>query len=79
MSEQELSRYSIINDKNPREILLLRGKGCAWRRCRFCDYHMDFLKDQEANYELNRSILSMVTGEFHCLEIINSEIGRAHV
>lgn len=25
-------RYSVIPNKNPREILLLRGFGCGWRR-----------------------------------------------
>lgn len=33
----EMTRYSVIEDKNPREIVLLRGRGCAWKRCRFCD------------------------------------------
>ena len=37
----EMERYSVITEKNPREIVLLRGAGCAWRRCRFCDYHLD--------------------------------------
>lgn len=70
--EQELERYSIITEKNPREIVLLRGKGCAFRKCRFCDYHTDFSTDQSANYQLNNSVLSMVTGQFHRLEVINS-------
>ena len=31
MSEQNLMpRYSVITDKNPREIVLLRGDGCKW-------------------------------------------------
>lgn len=73
MSEtNELYRYSVITEKNPREILLLKGKGCAWRRCRFCDYHKDFSLDQEKNYELNHELLKLITGEYHCLEIINS-------
>ena len=38
-------RYSVITEKNPREIVMLRGSGCKWRRCRFCDYHLDFSKD----------------------------------
>lgn len=70
--EQELERYSIITEKNPREIVLLRGKGCAFRKCRFCDYHTDFSTDQSANYQLNQSVLSKVTGQFHRLEVINS-------
>ena len=65
-------RYSVISEKNPREIVLLRGKGCCWRRCRFCDYHLDSSSDISANYFLNRKILQQVTGEFGKLEVINS-------
>lgn len=67
-----MERYSIIREKNPREIVLLRGRGCRWRRCRFCDYHLDFSKDENANLTLNRSVLSNVTGLYGTLEAINS-------
>lgn len=66
------SRYSMIEEKNKREILLLRGSGCSWRRCRFCDYHLDFSRDQDANDTLNASELQKVTGIYQNLEIINS-------
>lgn len=65
-------RYSVITEKNPREIVLLRGSGCEWRRCRFCDYHLDFSKNENENFALNREVLSRVTGEYHSLEVINS-------
>lgn len=65
-------RYSVISEKNMREIVMLRGSGCAWRRCRFCDYHLDFSKDNEANYQLNKTQLEKVTGRYHKLEVINS-------
>lgn len=65
-------RYSIITEKNPREIVMLRGNGCQWRRCRFCDYHLDYSKDSESNYALNKEQLQKVTGLYHQLEIINS-------
>lgn len=67
-----MQRYGIITEKNPREIVLLRGSGCRWRRCRFCDYHLDFSKDTEANYRLNKEVLSHVTGVYGTLEVINS-------
>lgn len=67
-----MERYSVINSKNPREILLLRGSGCKWRRCSFCDYHKDFSKDEEANFKLNKLQIEKVTGEYGVLEIINS-------
>ena len=65
-------RYSIIHEKNPREILLLRGKGCRWRRCTFCDYHLDCSSDEAENLKLNREAMSNVTGLYHHLEVINS-------
>lgn len=68
----ELTRYSVIEDKNPREIVLLRGRGCAWKRCRFCDYHLDMSRDEQANLALNSGVLAQVTGRFGRLEVINS-------
>lgn len=70
--KEELERYSVIREKNPREIVLLRGRGCAWRKCTFCDYHLDFSKNDEENYRLNCEELGKVTGEYHHLEVINS-------
>ncbi|MDO4270643.1 MAG: radical SAM protein [Eubacteriales bacterium] len=67
-----LTRYSVIEDKNPREIVLLRGRGCAWSKCAFCDYHLDASKDESANFALNREALARVTGRFSRLEAINS-------
>ena len=68
----DMDRYSVIPDKNPREIVLLRGRGCAYRRCTFCDYHLDRSPDDEANFELNASVLAKVTGSYANLEFINS-------
>lgn len=65
-------RYSVVKEKNTREIVMLRGRGCAWRRCRFCDYHLDSSKDEDANYQLNKTQLEQVTGKYHKLEVINS-------
>lgn len=65
-------RYAEITEKNPREIVMLRGSGCRWRRCTFCDYHLDCSRDIAANFALNGKILSRITGRFHRLEVINS-------
>ena len=65
-------RYSIIHDKNPREILLLRGKGCVWSRCTFCDYHYDRSANEAENFYINKKAMSNVTGIYHHLEVINS-------
>ena len=65
-------RYSIIGEKNKREIVMLRGQGCVWRRCRFCDYHLDQSTNTEENYTLNEAQLNKVTGLYKKLEVINS-------
>lgn len=67
-----MQRYSIITEKNPREIVLLRGQGCRYRRCAFCDYHEDASCDEQANLDINTEALSHVTGQYGCLEIVNS-------
>lgn len=65
-------RYSVIRDKNPREILLLRGTGCRYRRCAFCDYHFDCSDNEAENLRLNRRVMAQVTGQYRRLEVINS-------
>ena len=65
-------RYSVIQAKNPREILMLRGSGCKWKKCTFCDYHLDASSDTAANYVINKREIQKVTGQFGKLEVINS-------
>jgi len=67
-----IERYSVIDKKNPREIVLLKSTKCRWGRCTFCDYIHDNSDDIEHIIELNKEILSMVSGELNQLEIINS-------
>ncbi len=67
-----MERYSKILEKRKREIVLLRGSGCVYQKCTFCDYHMDRCSDQAANFSLNRKQLDKVTGQFGDLEVINS-------
>ena len=67
-----MERYSVITEKQPREIVLLRGRGCSYRRCSFCDYHLDFSSDDDENFALNSAALSRVTGIYGELEVINS-------
>ena len=38
-----------------REIVMLVGNGCKWRKCRFCDYHLDSSPDKEFNYKINKA------------------------
>lgn len=68
----DMVRYGVIRQKRRREVVLLRGSGCVWRRCTFCDYHLDRCADESANFELNKRVLAQVTGEFGELEVSNS-------
>ncbi|MGM9681058.1 MAG: radical SAM protein [Eubacteriales bacterium] len=76
-------RYSIITEKNPREIVLLRGRGCVWKKCTFCDYHLDCSPDMAENDRINAGVLAQVTGLYRRLEVINSgslpELGETTV
>lgn len=65
-------RYSVIADKRPREIVLLRGSGCVYGKCAFCDYHLDCSPNEDDNFALNADVLSNVTGVYGELEVINS-------
>lgn len=67
-----MERYSIIHTKMPREFILLQGIGCRWGKCTFCDYHTD---TSENPYEVNKEVLSHVTGCYGILDIINSGSG----
>ena len=69
---EDMVRYAVIAQKNPREIVLLRGLGCAWKKCTFCDYHLDCSPDAAANLARNRAVLARVTGLHGRLEVINS-------
>ncbi|MBO5850562.1 MAG: hypothetical protein J6Q47_04705 [Paludibacteraceae bacterium] len=64
-----MNRYAEITEKMPREFVLLQGTGCRWGKCTFCDYHTD---KSNVPSELNKKILSQVTGKFGILDIINS-------
>lgn len=68
----DMERYGRITEKRPREIVLLQGSGCAWRKCTFCDYHHDSQPDPQRAFALNERVLARVTGEFGELEVINS-------
>lgn len=67
-----MERYSVITEKNRREIVLLRAFPCAWGKCTFCDYIEDNGRDEEEMVRQNREVLSRVTGEYGVLEAINS-------
>lgn len=59
----------MITEKFPRELLLLQGTGCRWKKCTFCDYYDDA---SDSPFETNRKVLEQVTGKYGVLDIINS-------
>lgn len=67
-----MERYGKICKKRKREIVLLRGVGCVYRKCAFCDYYNDSSSNEKENYLLNAEVLERVTGEYGNLEVINS-------
>lgn len=67
-----MERYSAIEQKQKREIVLLRGRGCAYKKCAFCDYYLDSSPNDDENFEVNREALSRVMGVYGDLEVINS-------
>jgi hypothetical protein len=64
-----MQRYSLIHKNLPREFILLKGTGCKWKRCTFCDYHED---SSTSPFEINQKVLKQVTGTYGVLDIINS-------
>ncbi|MFX0549183.1 radical SAM protein [Hathewaya histolytica] len=67
-----MERYSVIHNKNNREIVLLKGFPCVWGKCAFCDYITDNSDDVEEINNINFNILDKVTGKYGVLEVINS-------
>ena len=67
-----MERYGKIQEKRKREIVLLRGSGCVYKKCAFCDYFHDSCKNESENFALNSKVLEKVDGEYGDLEIINS-------
>lgn len=64
-----MNRYSLINDHLKRELLLLQGLGCVWKKCTFCDYYEDKSNNP---FELNKQIIDQITGIYRTVDIINS-------
>lgn len=65
-------RYSTIDNKLKREIVLLKAKPCRWGKCKFCDYIEDNETDEKIIEDINKKALSHVTGKYGVLEVIDS-------
>lgn len=67
-----MERYSTIDKKYKREIVLLKARPCRWGKCRFCDYIEDNEIDEEKIDQINKEVLKKVTGKYGVLEVIDS-------
>jgi len=72
LGDDFINRYSKINNKNKREIVLLKARSCKWGKCTFCDYIYDNEIDEEKIDKINLEVLKNVTGEYGVLEVIDS-------
>ncbi|MDR1066260.1 MAG: radical SAM protein [Clostridiales bacterium] len=68
-----MKRYAKIYNGFKREALLLRGTGCFYKKCLFCDYYHDASDDP---FPENKVEIYKLTGEFGVLDVINS--GSVH-
>lgn len=68
----DMIRYSVVEAKNQREMVLLKGYPCKWGRCAFCDYILDNEVNEREMIEFNSKVLKSVTGDYGVLEVINS-------
>lgn len=67
-----MDRYSNIDNKNKREIVLLKSRPCVWGKCAFCDYIEDNSTLNEKINNINFKVLENITGKYKVLEVINS-------
>ena len=67
-----MDRYSTIENKNQREIVLLKGFPCVWGKCSFCDYIDDNSDIEDEINSINFEVLENITGKYKVLEVINS-------
>lgn len=67
-----MERYSVIDNKDKREIVLLKSFPCKWGKCSFCDYIEDNSMSLNEMVALNREILNQVRGIYNKVEVINS-------
>lgn len=67
-----MERYSVIKNKNQREIVLLKSFPCVWNKCKFCDYTLDNSESEEEIDRVNFQVLENIKGKYKVLEVINS-------
>ncbi len=67
-----MQRYSIIHDKLPREVVLLKSYPCLYGKCSFCNYIEDNSIDINEIEQTNFAVLDNINGNYGILEVLNS-------
>ena len=67
-----MERYSTIDKKYKREIVLLKARPCRWGKCGFCDYIEDNEINEEKIDKINKKVLRKITGKYGVVEVIDS-------
>lgn len=65
-----MQRYSIIHDKLPREVLLLKSYPCIYGKCTFCNYILDNSLSLAEIEDANDSVIAQLTGQYGVVEIL---------
>lgn len=65
-------RYSKVQGRFAREIVLLKSFPCVYGKCSFCNYIEDNSIDENEINSVNLEVLQEITGELEILEVINS-------
>lgn len=65
-------RYSVVNEKFKREIVLLKSFPCVYGKCNFCNYIEDNSINEDEINKINLEVLEKITGQYSALEVINS-------
>ena len=66
-------RYSKIENKNKREIVLLKSFPCKYGKCKFCNYIEDNSTDEELNNNYEEKIVTEFKGVYSGQLPINEE------
>lgn len=59
---KEYVRYGVVKSKLNAEVVMLKGMGCTWGKCSFCDFCKDCDTNINSNYATNAGVLANVKG-----------------
>ena len=71
-----MERYSRILNKTAREIVLLKGRPCAWGKCTFCDYIEDNSRDKEEMISFYQEQLKSIEKELKVFIKANQQLSN---